>query len=160
MLIHVCVDTRIMCATIDVLYLLTCTGWDNELLSAFAPALQLTPLHTSLPNDISLPNWLVRRSYTAVFIFRYVCTVNSYRWGYRHPVGNEWNQLHSEICVIAPVIVTALRVLTALILTDKSTVRALRGRIILLWELHQIWVHFDKHFGKYNKNYLSLQMVD
>lgn len=122
-----------VCVTIDVLYLLTCIGWDNELRSAFAPALQLTPLHTSLPNDISLPNWLVRRSYTAVFIFRYVCMVNSYRWGYRHPVGNEWNQLHSEIRVIAPVIVTvALCVLTALILTDKSTLRALRRRIILL----------------------------
>lgn len=72
-----CADTQTM--TIDVLRLLTYTGRDNELPSAFAPALQLTPLHTSLPNDISLPNWLVQRSYTAIFIFRYVCTANSHR---------------------------------------------------------------------------------
>lgn len=78
-----------------VLRLLTQTVHGNESPSAFATALQLTPLHTSLSNDISLPNWLVRRSYTGVFIFRYVYTVNSHI-RYRHPAGNEWYQLHSE----------------------------------------------------------------
>jgi len=106
----------------------------NESPFAFAAALQLTWSHTSLGNDVSLPNWLVRRSCTAVFIFT-VCTVNSCR-APSSPAGNEWNQLRSEIHVIAPVIVTvAQRVLTALILANKflrrESSRALSERIIL-----------------------------
>jgi len=131
-----CADTWTV--TIDVLHLLTYTERDNELPSAFAPALQLTPLHTSLPNDISLPNWLVRRSYTAVFIFRYVCTVNSH-WGIVIPLEMSGTNCIAEIRVIAPVIVTAAqRALTALILTDKFAVRVPCERIILLLELLKI----------------------
>jgi len=129
---------------IDVLHLLTYTERDNELPSAFAPALQLTPLHTSLPNDISLPNWLVRWSYTAVFIFRYVCTVNSH-WGIVIPLEMSGTNCIAEIRVIAPVIVTAAqRALTALILTDKFAARVPCERITLLLELLEIWVHFGK----------------
>lgn len=73
---HVCVCMYVRAhrfAAIDVLRLLTRRGRGNESPSAFAPALQLTPLHTSLPNDISLPNWLVRRSYTVSYLSSVTC---------------------------------------------------------------------------------------
>jgi len=110
----------------------------NESPFAFAAALQLTWSHTSLVMtfrcQIGLYGGVIPPYLSSVT----VCTVNSRR-APSSPARNEWNQLRSEIHVIAPVIVTvAQRVLTALILANKfpgerarARTRALSERIIL-----------------------------
>lgn len=96
-----------------------------------------------------MPNWLVRRSYTVVFIFRYVCTVNSHRvpsscWKWVEPIAQRDPRNHSCNRYGGA---TRFNVLTALILADKSATRVLSERIILLWEVLEIWIHFGKRFG-------------
>lgn len=93
----------------------------NELPSAFTPALQLTWSHASLRNDVSLPNWLVRWSYTTVFIFRYRVHGKFVPDAPRHPsLETSGTNCVARSTLIALVIVTVgQRVLTALILANK-----------------------------------------
>jgi len=100
----------------------------NESPFAFAAALQLTWSHTSFVMtfrcQIGLYGGVIPPYLSSVT----VCTVNSRR-APSSPAGNEWNQLRSEIHVIAPVIVTvAQRVLTALILANKFPGERARAR--------------------------------